>query len=130
MILQELFGASTSEVYVSDAVSRCGPLGSTEIADWQLLTMPYPEPSKFVRADGTDSLPPPTSFARRQPPVYDKGKGSNSPWPEGGDVRYDQGAGQGWDLASLRPAQNHENRPSAWPAVQGDIREGEIYLCC
>ena len=72
-------------------------------------------------------MPPPTSFARRQPPVYDKGKGSNSPWPEGGDVRYDQGAGQGWDLASLRPAQNHENRPSAWPAVQGDeIMEGEI----
>lgn len=101
---KELFGASTSEVYISDAVWRCGPLGSTEIADWQLLTMPYPEPSKFVRADGTDSLPPPTTFARRQPPVYDKGKGSNSPWPEGGDVRYDQGAGQGWDLAPLRLA--------------------------
>lgn len=119
-------------MYISDAVWRCGPLGSTEIADWQLLTMPYPEPSKFVRADGTDSLPPPTSFARRQPPVYDKGKGSNSPWPEGGDVRYDQGAGQGWDLAPLRPAQNHENRPSAWPAVQGGdyIKEGEIYLGC
>lgn len=89
--------------------------------------MPYPEPSKFVRADGTDSLPPPTSFARRQPPVYDKGKGSNSPWPEGGDVRYDQGAGQGWDLAPLRLAQNHENRPSVWPAVQGGqhVKEGK-----